>query len=276
MKYINVTPEMIEQLTTNLMEQLTGSKALADKLTVSMPIKIKAQPEDKPTIYITTIAERKIKALVDTAKVEVAWHGTVTRDVATNSYYIEDIFVFPQEVTASTADATDDYLPWLGELEDEVFNKLRFHGHSHVYMSTNPSAIDKKYQENMLAPIKDFYIFAIYNKKDDYTMFLYDMGKNYMYETEDIIYISELTEAIDWAAEQIDEKVVKHIKVTPVGFGTSAKNKDKNKNTKHTKKKEKELSVYEKAQRELHPELYSPPAYDWRTDYGYGGFGPQY
>lgn len=267
---------MIEQLTTNLMEQLTGSKALADKLTVSMPIKLKAQPEDKPTVYITTIAERKIKALVDMAKEEVAWHGTVTRDSATNSYYIEDIFVFPQEVTHSTADATDDYLPWLNELDDDTFNKLRFHGHSHVNMGTRPSSTDKNYQENMLTPIKDFYIFAIYNKKDDYTMFLYDMDRNYMYETEDIIYISELTEAIDWAAEQIDEMVTKPVKIvtTPVGFGTSTK--DKAKGTKLTKREEKELSAYEKAQRELRPDLYNPPVYDWRTDYGYGGFGSQY
>lgn len=269
---------MIEQLTANLMKQLTGSKALADKLTVSMPIKLKAKPEDKPTVYITTIAERKIKALVDLAKEEVAWHGTVTRDIATNSYCIEDIFVFPQEVTHATADATDDYLPWLSELDDDTFNKLRFHGHSHVNMGTHPSSTDKNYQESMLTPIKDFYIFAIYNKKDDYTMFLYDMDKNYMYETEDIIYISELTEAIDWAAEEIDTKVAKckltyTTTATTVGFGTSVKGKAKGKKAKPAKK---QLSVYEKAQRELHPELYSPPAYDWRTDYGYGGFGPQY
>lgn len=268
---------MIEELAVALREQLTNAKALADKVTVSLPIKLKAKPEEKPTVYISTLAEHKIKALVDTADTEVAWHGTVSRDKDSNSYHIEDIFVFPQEVTGTTADATDDYTAWLmEELDDDTFNKLRFHGHSHVNMGTSPSSTDKTYQENMLTPIKDFYIFAIYNKKSKYDMWIYDIESNTMYETEDIIYLSELTEVIDWAAQEIDEKVVtKKAATTYVGFGTRATTIDKGKG-KGNKKEEKKVSVYEQAQRELRPDLYTAPAYDWRKDYGYGGFGSHY
>ena len=225
MRHIIMTPATIEEMCEKLREQLNGAYVGKDNYTVTVPTKLEIADSDKPTIIVSTEADRKISALVEQCKDEIAWNGTVTYDEDSNTYYIEDIFVFPQEVTRSTATATDDYGLWLSQFSDEEFSKLRFHGHSHVNMGVSPSGVDTTFQEDLINTVQDFYIFAIYNKKGDYNVWIYNKVKNLVYETKDIYYDSEATEVIVWA----DEMIKNFVKTKTYVAAVTTKDKDKDK-----------------------------------------------
>lgn len=220
MKNIIVTQETIEQACLTLRAQMAGQFSTGADLTIKVPTKYKIAEEDMPTIIVSANAEYKMRALIRQSAEEVAWHGTVSFDEDNNEYLIEDIFVFPQDVTAATAVATDDYGTWLMTLSEEEFNKLRFHGHSHVNMGVTPSATDLNYQQQLLAMVNDFYIFAIYNKEDDLNIWIYNVATNTLYEQDDIYYDSTATQADGWAHNEIIAKVSKKT------FAAAAKPKD--------------------------------------------------
>jgi len=148
-------------------------------------------------------------------KDEVAWHGSVCRMVndgrAGNSrtsddekvsasktldvsdfvseFIIEDIFVYPQEVTGSTVN-TDQvaYTEWLYGLDDDTFNTIRMQGHSHVNMGVSPSGVDDKHRQQILDQLEPdmFYIFMIWNKSLSTHTLIYDMASNILYEDKDV------------------------------------------------------------------------------------------
>jgi hypothetical protein len=207
MKHIIITEEIIEDMCKKLREQVAGSYTGKDSFTVTMSTKLALTDEEKPTVIVSELADRKIRALVRQCDKEVAWNGTVVYDEESNTYLIEDIFVFPQEVTASTATATNDYGPWLMQFTEEDFNKLRFHGHSHVNMGVTPSGVDTSFQETLVNNVQDFYIFAIYNKKEEFNIWVYDKVKNLLYETKDIYYDSEALDTTIWADTAIKQNV---------------------------------------------------------------------
>jgi hypothetical protein len=145
-------------------------------------------------VWLTQEAYRKIVALVTGFSDEVGWHGTVSRvgDIncaGENEFIIEDIFVYPQEVTDSTVN-TDQmaYTDWLYKLDDKTFNKIRMQGHSHCNMGVSPSGVDNKHRQKILDQLeKDmFYIFMIWNKSLSVHTLIYDMAQNILYEDEDV------------------------------------------------------------------------------------------
>ena len=69
-------------------------------------------------------------------------HGTVLRTENSksdsNEFIVEDIFVYPQEVTGSTVTTDQEaYSKWLYELDDDIFNNLRMQSHSHCNMGVS-------------------------------------------------------------------------------------------------------------------------------------------
>lgn len=188
--------------------QLKDTKSRSGKIDLSYPL-TQIKDGEKAEVIFTTTANKKLIALVDQCNKEVGWHGTVVRDPEKrNRFIIEDLLVFPQTVTAATVTPDEtEYAMWLGGLDDETFNKLRFHGHSHVRMACNPSGVDTEYQENILQNLKDFYIFGIFNKHGSNWMLIYDIENNILYEDKDIIYSCNESEEEVWAAEQIKEFV---------------------------------------------------------------------
>lgn len=60
--------------------------------------------------------------------------------------------------------------------------------HSHVNMSTSPSAVDLTHQEKILSQLSSdmFYIFMIWNKKMEHTAKIFDLKNNTLYENKDI------------------------------------------------------------------------------------------
>jgi hypothetical protein len=83
-------------------------------------------------VWFTLKAYRKTLALVTEFSDEVGWHGAVSR-LGVNEFVIEDIFVYPQQVTGSTVSTEQAaYTEWLYGLDDDTFGKIRMQGHSHV------------------------------------------------------------------------------------------------------------------------------------------------
>lgn len=144
----------------------------------------------KATVYFTESAYRKFQALVNGFDNEVAWHGIAHRglDESKDEYYITDILVYPQEVTGATVTTDQNrYQTWLMNHDDETFNSIRMQGHSHVNMGVTPSGVDENLYDSILAQLDNtmFYIFMIWNKKNDKTCRIYDLAKNILFDTAD-------------------------------------------------------------------------------------------
>ena len=121
----------------------------ADGVTLNFKLK-EVKDDRKATITFSAQAYMKIFALVHTYSTEVEWHGVVERTAA-DAFYIKDILIFPHKVTGATviSDQTE-YEKWLDTLDNDTFNALRFHGHSHVNMGVTPSGVDMTYRHNIL------------------------------------------------------------------------------------------------------------------------------
>ena len=120
---------------------------------------------------------------------EIAWQGTVKR--TGNIFTITDVFLYPQTVSGATVNTDQvEYQNWLNNIEeDETINTMRFQGHSHVNMSTQPSGVDLNLYNDILQTQQknDYYIFVIMNKSLSFNWFLYDLAQNTIFENNDII-----------------------------------------------------------------------------------------
>lgn len=144
-------------------------------------------------LYFTPIAWIKMTALVSRFETEVQWHGLVRR-ISENEFEITDIIVPPHEVSGATV--TSEYKPyieWMDGLDDDTFDALRFHGHSHVNMAVSPSSVDTKYRLDLVTQLPKptgnddvFYIFLIINKKHEWSAEIYDLTNNALYGTDEI------------------------------------------------------------------------------------------
>lgn len=186
-KRIRLTEVDLDKIREEFEQALVKTKASDGKFTFSKTLD---KDNRKAKIYFTEIAWLKMIMLVNNSPDEVGWHGIAERvgDHDKDEYMISDIIVYPQSVTGATV-TTDqvEYQMWLAEQPDDVFNNLRMQGHSHVNMGTTPSQTDLTLYKNILEQLEDddFYIFLIWNKKNDKTIKIYDMEKNLYFETAD-------------------------------------------------------------------------------------------
>lgn len=226
--------------------------------------------KEKAKILFTPEAWLKMKKLVKNTSSEIGWYGLTERNEKT--FKITDILVYPQEVSGATVTTDEtEHLNWLYSLEDEVFNKIRMQGHSHVNMGVTPSGVDTKLYDDTVAqlPENDFYIFIILNKTNQIFIEIYDKAENVIYETKDveidILFESNMT-STEWnkdVKQVVKEK--KYVYTPPVTLvnqtvytphteptkTTYPINKN-NKNNKYNKKKnnKKEKQEYEEFFRE--------------------------
>ena len=184
----------------------------ADGVTLNFKLK-EVKDDRKATITLSAQAYMKIFALVHTYSTEVEWHGVVERTAA-DAFHIKDVLIFPHKVTSATVSSDQtEYEKWLDTLDDNTFNALRFHGHSHVNMGVTPSGVDMTYRYNILnnfgtpSETSDlFYIFLIFNKRGDISGEIYDLQNNALYSkstTADEIKI--VIEDCDWLTDFLDE-----------------------------------------------------------------------
>lgn len=140
-------------------------------------------------IIIEPVAYSKMLMLMFGSDKEIGWHGLITRDPENAAVFrVEDVILFPQAVTPVTVTADDSKYPlWAMDLPDETFSKCRFHGHSHVNMSTSPSSIDLDYYARSIQQFSSgFYVFMIMNKKFEHYCQVYDFDNNAMYESNEV------------------------------------------------------------------------------------------
>jgi hypothetical protein len=166
----------------------------------------------RATVWLSPEAYRKTVALVNEFADEVAWHGTVSRS-GDSEFVINDIFVYPQEVTTGTV-TTDQsaYTEWLYSLDDDTFNAVRMQGHSHVNMSVSPSGVDDNHRKQILEQLESdmFYIFMVWNKSLNIHTLIYDMSQNILYENKDIDVKLLMGEGMEDFLTDVRAKVQKH------------------------------------------------------------------
>jgi len=200
---------MTEQMKHSAMEDFTAilkdMKMSDGNLQYSKSFKYK---DKNAVIWLTQDAYRKILALVLGFSSEVAWHGTVTR-TGINEFTIEDIIVYPQEVTGSTVNTDQElYTDWLYGLDDETFNKVRMQGHSHVNMGVSPSGVDNTHRQQILEQLEPdmFYVFQVWNKSLSVHTIIYDMQNNVLYEDKDVeIYLLENEDMDDFMIDAVEK-----------------------------------------------------------------------
>ena len=154
-------------------------------------------------LYFDPIAWVKMTALVARFSTEVQWHGMVRR-LSENEFQIYDIIVPPHEVSGATVTTEyKSYIEWMDNLDDDTFNSIRFHGHSHVNMDVSPSSVDEKYRHDLITQLPKpqegddvYYVFLIINKKHEWSAEIYDLTNNALYNTDEIIMECPLGEDI--------------------------------------------------------------------------------
>lgn len=145
----------------------------------------------KVEVFFTPTAWSKMYALVTKYSTEIEWHGTAER-LGDTAFLIKDILIFPHKVTGTTVISDQqEYNQWLDSLDDETFNSLRFHGHSHVNMGVTPSSVDMEYRKSIINnfPIPSegtdyFYLFVITNKRGEISGQVFDLTNNVVYTND--------------------------------------------------------------------------------------------
>ncbi len=184
-KPIRITDELKKEAQAEFAALLDGLKMSDGEISYSKSFKNK---DAAAILWMSPAAHGKTVALVNMFTDEVAWHGAVIRK-AVNEFIVEDIFVYPQEVTGATVSTDQDgYTKWLYEFDDKIFSKIRMQGHSHVNMGVTPSGVDSGHREKILDQLDGdtFYIFMIWNKRLDTHTLIYDMANNILYEDKDV------------------------------------------------------------------------------------------
>lgn len=205
MHQMRLTETQISELLSDATKKLLTFKTTGSAININFSF---PTPEEHPKarLIIKNKAWLKMSALISECSKEIAWHGLVTKNK--NTYTVEDIVIFPQTVTGATVTSDEtEYSLWLAQQPDEIFNKIRFHGHSHVNMGVSPSGVDTEYQDNILKNLNDFYIFMIMNKKGDSWCAIYDVEDNIAYENNDIDLCTPETSVTAWAQTAIKEFV---------------------------------------------------------------------
>lgn len=185
---------------------------------------------ERPIITFTEGAYRTINALVEKCSKEIAWNATVSKETTDDGsvvYVVDQIVMFPQQVTGASVDVDEtEYSNWCSELDTETLNQLRFHGHSHVNMGVSPSGIDTDYQRQMIDQIPDFFIFMIFNKRGDMYACIYDIVTNIFYDNNDIdIVLPELPESA--FLELADQLIDKYVDERAYSYTTTSANRHK-------------------------------------------------
>ena len=186
MQKLKMTEELARELAEKFYQDMLKNTILTD----SLNYKVSFGKESKGTVKINFTEEAwgKMTSLIDDFSSEVAWHGLVQR-LGPTQFEIYDILVYPQVVTGATVN-TDQvrYQKWLMEQPDEIFNNIRFQGHSHVSMGVTPSSVDISDQERLIENLQpeDYYIFMIWNKRQEFYARVVDVAANVSYSGKDV------------------------------------------------------------------------------------------
>lgn len=122
-----------------------------------------------PKILVTPDALHDMNDLVQLHDKEISWLGVVS-PVGRCDFLIERIFLIEQTCSAAQTEMSTEGLAKLAaEIlalagGTELYNKLRFWGHSHVNMGVTPSQPDDEQMRTFIQDCDDYFIRGIFNK----------------------------------------------------------------------------------------------------------------
>lgn len=245
-KPIKLTPDMIEECVSEFRTKLNAMQMFDGKIKYETTYEYTKQKDaagkeipDTAKVVFSKIAYEKQKKLIDGFSSEVAWNGICRRDQDDPSvFYIDDIIVFPQVVTGSTVTPNQkEYELWLMQLPQEQFDHCRYHGHSHVNMSTGPSGTDDRCQQEILGRLygdgfaeadrekimeqlgdSAFYIFMIWNKRGEHHVRIFDTWTNTFYDGKEVIVEVEGGNDLDEFMKEARDKVSTYTSAAPKNY----------------------------------------------------------
>lgn len=139
-----------------------------------------------PSIKINPEALIKMKLFVEGCSDEIGWLGIAYKDK--NVIYIEDVFLFEQNVHGATTEITPEGLSKFAEaiLQEkngmDVWNNLKVWGHSHVNMGVLASSQDDTQMETFSEGGHNWFIRIIANKRGEMKVDLYSYELGIIYE----------------------------------------------------------------------------------------------
>ena len=134
-----------------------------------------------PHVHISATALDKMQVYVNEMADEIGWLGTTRREG--NDIYIEDVFLFRQQVHGTTTEITPEGLEEFGmeilQRPDgmDLWNSMKMWGHSHVNMSVTPSGQDNTQMADFERIGHDYFVRLIANKKGDMRIDVYEYDK---------------------------------------------------------------------------------------------------
>lgn len=190
MKKINLDENYKQNLIRQFTQYVNNTRFTDNRIDFTTVIpNILPEITEKPKIIVSEKAFLKMLLYTSVSSTEIAWQGTVQR--TGNIFTITDVFLYPQTVSGATVNTDQvEYQNWLNNIEeDETINTMRFQGHSHVNMATQPSGVDLNLYNDILQTLQknDYYIFVIMNKSLSFNWFLYDLAQNTIFENNDIV-----------------------------------------------------------------------------------------
>lgn len=139
-------------------------------------------------VGIQSEALMKMQVYTEECSDEIGWLGTAYYDKESNIMEIRDVFLFDQEVHATTTEITPEGLAefaeellLLGDEGIEIWNNLKVWGHSHVNMGVTPSAQDNSQMETFKDNGHDWFIRIITNKKGELKLDIYNYEEGLTY-----------------------------------------------------------------------------------------------
>lgn len=174
---------------------------------------------DEPVLYVNNVAYLKMQEYVKQSDKEIGWLGSVER--FGKDYLIKDVYLFDQEVNATTCEITEEGLSQFAlELMQhpngaEIWNTIALWGHSHVNMGVSPSGQDNTQLDFFLKNMEEgFFIRLIQNKRNEVDIKIVDLDKNIIIndiqqkvvmKNDEITRINELNKQIKELEKQITE-----------------------------------------------------------------------
>ena len=203
LKHIKIDDATVEKVVEEFKNYVSNTKVIEDEAVFTYKVSPPTEEEATAEVIFTEKAYWKISLLLAAFDSEVAWYGVADR-IEKGKYKVEDIVVFPQRVTGGTV-TTDamEIAKWSGSIPAEQYNRLRFHGHSHVNMGAFVSSVDSKDRKDHLAqiPPDDFFIFAVFNKRHDIHLEIYDLLYDARYDDNEIDFQVEGDDAFDFLTD---------------------------------------------------------------------------
>lgn len=134
---------------------------------------------NKPVVYMTDEVAEDIQIIVDQVQDEVGWYCCVKK-TSSGNYLLYKTILPEQEVNGATCEITAEgqskiMMDMVENEQDELFNDMKFWGHSHVNMGVFASGQDDIQIKEFCKNSEDFFIRGIFNKKGDFKIDIYDV-----------------------------------------------------------------------------------------------------